>query len=88
MNGKIWTGEDTATLKRLANAGYSDAEIAAHMGRDAKVIGRKRREMRIERGISAALMAALRRVNIRERKEMTQRRSLALSNVAQAEERA
>jgi len=29
--GRAWTADDDTTLKRLATAGYSDAEISAHM---------------------------------------------------------
>jgi len=32
VNGRRWTAEHTATLKRMAAAGYSDGEIARHLG--------------------------------------------------------
>ena len=32
MNGRPWNADDTATLKRMASAGYSDAEIAKQIG--------------------------------------------------------
>lgn len=32
MNGRCWTPEHTATLRRMASAGYSDAEIAKQIG--------------------------------------------------------
>tara|TARA_R110000868_G_scaffold411706_1_gene707773 strand:- start:13417 stop:13650 length:234 start_codon:yes stop_codon:yes gene_type:complete len=59
----------------MAGSGASDAEIARHMGRDVKLVGRKRREIGVERGISEAMLRMLRRVNARRtvaRNEMTE----------------
>jgi hypothetical protein len=64
-NGRPWTPDDTATLKRMAAAGYSDAEIARHMGRDRDVVGRKRRAANIRPGVSPALTAMMARINAR-----------------------
>lgn len=64
-NGRPWTGEDDATVKRMAQAGYSDAEIARHMGRDRDVIGLKRRGLNIRPGLSPALVAMMARINTR-----------------------
>lgn len=47
-----WTLEDGATLWRLAGEGHSDCEIAAHLNRDVKLIGRKRRELNVDRGVA------------------------------------
>lgn len=60
-----WSPSDSDTLKRMASSGYSDAEIARHMNRDVKMVGKKRRGMNIDRGISDAMVRALRRVNAR-----------------------
>lgn len=65
MTRRPWTPEDTGTLRRMARAGYSDAEIAAHIHRDRDVIGRKRRDMGIRAGISPALTAMMARINAR-----------------------
>lgn len=62
---KPWTTSDTQTLERMASAGYSDGEIAEHMGRHRDVIGRARRHMGIRAGISPALVAMMARVNAR-----------------------
>lgn len=65
MRGRPWSPDDTSTLRRMACAGYSDAEIAAHIHRDRDVIGRKRRDMGICPGISPALTAMMARINAR-----------------------
>lgn len=67
-NGRDWTDADTAVLKRMAGAGSSDVEISAHMGRNVKLIGRKRRALGIERGVSPALAAMLARMSGRKRR--------------------
>lgn len=42
MNGRTWTPDDTATLKRMAGAGYSDGEIAQHLGFCRETVTRRR----------------------------------------------
>lgn len=66
MNGRAWKPADTATLSRMAGAGYSDAEIARHMDRDRPFITRKRGEAGIDRGVSVRLAAAVQRINMRK----------------------
>lgn len=65
MNGKAWTADDTATLKRMASAGYSDGEIAQHLGRRRAIIQRKRASLTIRSGINPALTAMMARINAR-----------------------
>lgn len=48
-----WTQKDEATLRDLTGEGRTDAQIAAHMARDVKLIGRKRRALNIDRGVAA-----------------------------------
>jgi hypothetical protein len=67
-NGRPWSHGDTATLTRMAGSGASDREIAGHMGRGVKMIGRKRRALGIERGVSPALAAMLARMSGRKRR--------------------
>lgn len=67
-NGQPWTPEDSATLCRMAASGASDREIADHMGRDVKLVGRKRRDLKVKRGVSPALAAMLGRLKMRRRK--------------------
>ncbi|WP_289296340.1 hypothetical protein [uncultured Reyranella sp.] len=43
----------------------TDAQIADRMGRERSLIGRKRREHRIEPGLSSGHRAILARINIR-----------------------
>ncbi len=66
-NGRTWTPDDSATLRRMAGAGYSDGEIAQHLGfcRETVTrrrlclgytaslkIGRRRRFIRLARAVS------------------------------------
>lgn len=67
MNGKPWTAAHTATLKRMAGAGYTDGEIAQHLGFCRETVTRRRAALHIERGMSAAMIAMLARVNMRRR---------------------
>lgn len=60
-----WTTAETGTLRRMAQAGYSDAEIAEHISRDRCVVRRKRVDMGIRPGISPALTAMMARINAR-----------------------
>ena len=73
MTRRPWSPSDSDTLKRMAGSGYSDAEIARHMNRDVKMVGKKRRGMNIDRGISDAMVRALRRVNARRTVAVTTR---------------
>lgn len=41
-NGRTWTPDDTATLRRMARAGYSDGEIAQHLGYCRETVTRRR----------------------------------------------
>ena len=65
---RTWSVDDTAQLRRMAGAGASDGEIARDMDRDVKLIGRKRRNLGIERGVSASLAAMLARLSGRRRR--------------------
>jgi hypothetical protein len=67
VNGRAWTPEATATLKRMARAGYTDGEIARHLGRDRTCILRKRQRLRISPGLPPAMIAMLARINMRRR---------------------
>lgn len=65
MRGRPWTPADTATLRRMARVGYSDVEIASHIGRHPKLVACKRRELRIAAGLSPMMLTALRRLTLR-----------------------
>ncbi len=56
-----------ATIRRMACAGYSDAEIGRHIGRDRQYVGRRRREIGIDPGQSPALRAMVARLHWRRR---------------------
>jgi hypothetical protein len=60
-----WTPQDDATLRDLTGEGRTDAQIAAHMARDVKLIGKKRRALCIDRGVPPAFAALMARVNSR-----------------------
>ena len=67
MNGRPWTADDTATVRRMAGAGYSDGEIAQHLGFCRETVTRRRAAFHIERGMNLAMIAMLARVNLRRR---------------------
>lgn len=62
-----WTPDDTATLRRMRAAGYSDGAIAEHMDRDRGYIVRKGQKHQILPGITRMHIVALARVNMRRR---------------------
>ncbi len=66
-NGRVWSADEIATLKRMAKAGYSDREIGEHLGRDRDVVGDKRRSLKIRPGITPALVMMMGRINARRR---------------------
>jgi hypothetical protein len=66
-NGVPWSADDSARLRRLVASGLTDAQIADDMDRDRIVILRKRQELQLEPGQSAAMTAMLRRVNAMRR---------------------
>jgi FixJ family two-component response regulator len=51
----------------MAVAGYSDGEIAQHLGFCRETVTRRRAALHIGRGMSAAMIAMLARVNMRRR---------------------
>ena len=67
MRNRTWTPDDTATLRRMARAGYSDGEIAQHLGYCRETVTRRRAAFHIERGMNLAMIAMLARVNMRRR---------------------
>ena len=68
-NGRPWTPDELSTLRRMARARYSDGEIGRHLGRHAKCVGAKRRELRIEPGQSPTIRAIVARLNLRAYRE-------------------
>lgn len=67
MNGTPFTAAHADTLRRMAKAGYTDGEIARHLGRGRPFICRKRHQLQIERGFSSGMLKALARINMRRR---------------------
>ena len=62
---RAWTTDDRATLRRMAAAGYSDAEIARHLGRDRRTVCDQRHALGVQPGIRPALVAMMARLNAR-----------------------
>jgi hypothetical protein len=58
---RVWTSDDTATLVRMARAGYGDGEIGRHLGLSAAAVGRKRRALNIAAGVPARLRVVMAR---------------------------
>lgn len=57
MKPRKWTADDTATLRRMAAAGYSDGEIARHIGRDREVVRRQRDAIGIRTRVNRTWLA-------------------------------
>lgn len=64
MNGRPWSSDDTAKLRRLVAAGKTDAAIGEDMGRSRGFIQEKRAEHAIEPGLSRAAKALIARLNL------------------------
>lgn len=58
-----WTPDNDAVIRRMASSGYSDVEIARHLGRLADVVSRRRRELGLPR--NTGMRAAICRMNLR-----------------------
>lgn len=64
-NGRPWSPDDSAELRRLAGSGMTDDQIGERMGRNAKLVCRKRRALGIEPGVKPAMSAMMARINLR-----------------------
>ena len=65
MNGRCWSADDIAALRRLVAAGWTDARIGEALGRARETVQRKRAALRLEPGQSEAMTAAVRRLKAR-----------------------
>lgn len=66
-NGRPFTPDDAARLRRLAAAGLTDADIGEQMGRHPNFIQAKRRDLDIAPGLPRALRNMLARINMQRR---------------------
>lgn len=66
-NGRLWSPDDTAKLRRLVAAGWTDSHIAEEMGRERTLIVKKRTKHNIEPGQSRAMSAMMARINLQRR---------------------
>lgn len=64
-NGRPWSSQDDATIRRMARAGYSDVEIGQRLGIDRQCVRRRRDRMGIAPGFSRWHRAALARLTLR-----------------------
>ena len=67
MNGRLWTHDDDAKLRRLLAAGYTQAQIGNEMNRHQDVIRAKTRALNLEPGQSPLFTAMMARINARRR---------------------
>lgn len=67
MNGRGWSGEEIAALRRLVAAGWTDGRIGSALGRARETVQRKRTALRLEPGQSEAMTAAVWRLKARRR---------------------
>jgi IS30 family transposase len=65
MNGRGWSADDLAALRRLVAAGWTDARIGEALGRARETVQRKRAALRLGPGQSEAMTAAVRRLKAR-----------------------
>lgn len=62
---KVWTPEDTDTLRRLAEAGLAHRAIANHLGRTMEAVSRQAAKHTISLGRNSATRAADRDEQVR-----------------------
>jgi len=60
-----WTQDETATLRRMVRAGYTDAEIGKDLKRDRQAVGRMRRALDLEPGQPPAFRIIAARLRLR-----------------------
>lgn len=65
----VMKANEDATIRRMAQSGATDAEIAQHLRRDGdagrQYIGRRRRELHVEPGQPPKLRAMMARLHLR-----------------------
>jgi hypothetical protein len=65
MNGRGWSADDIAVLRRLVAAGWTDVRIGEELDRARETVQRKRVALHLEPGQSVAMTAAVRRLKAR-----------------------
>ncbi len=65
MNGRGWSADDLAALRRLVAAGWTDARIGGALGRARESVLRKRAALGLEPGQSEAMTATVRNLRAR-----------------------
>jgi len=64
-NGRPWTPDDDAKLRRLNAAGWTDVRIGEDMDRHPDFIRAKRKDASLEPGQSRVFTAMMSRINYR-----------------------
>ena len=64
-NGRCWTSDDLAHLRRLVASGRTDTQIGVDMVRHRDVIRQKRNELDLRPGQSPIFTAMMARINTR-----------------------
>ena len=67
MNGRAWSHDDDAKLRRLLAAGYTQAQIGNEMKRHHNVIRAKSRALGLDPAQSPVFTAMMARINARRR---------------------
>ena len=67
MNGRLWTTNDDAKLRRLLAAGWTAAQIGGEMHRHKNFIRAKTRALGLKPGQSPVFTAMMARINHRRR---------------------
>jgi DNA-binding NarL/FixJ family response regulator len=67
MNGRGWSADEIAALRRLVAAGWTDARIGEALDRARETVQRKRAALQLKPGQSDAMTAAVWRLKARQR---------------------
>lgn len=59
MNGRSWSDDDIAALRRLVASGWTDGRIARELGRSRETVQRKRSVLGLKAGQSKAMTKAV-----------------------------
>lgn len=65
MNGREWTPDDKAQLRRLVASGMTDSQIGNTMDRKRTDICKKRNELQLQPGQTPIFTAMMARINYR-----------------------
>lgn len=67
MNGRSWSDDDIAALRRLVALGWTDGRIAGELGRSRETVQRKRTVLGLKTGQSKMMTKAVWRLEGRRK---------------------